>query len=388
MSAFQPEKPGSPAPPAGPRADMGTDMTNASRGPRFGPEDLQDPERAQQALLHWDALDARLLAVLERHPHHGPKLATLRAAEAWLSEQAEPRTPPGSCPSADELYDYGRGPGFRQLDPARRTTLEAHVRSCEDCQELVLTLAAPPPLPLEFDDAPLRALSDELPPLTVEIPSVTVRPGPQARPRSLRPLRQWLPMAAAAGFLLLAGGWFALRQDGAALTGPRPDPLLRGRSSEVLWFPRGALLASDSLLHTGWPALAPQALFELAPQAGAEEYKVELFHAGGDAFTRGGRIWSASSTQPTLELPLGLEPGRYTYEAWVVVRGLEQPLGARDFSVVRDAGLEQELASLGRLEDVLRLLDQRGYVSDARALAHRLPEGELRSAWLSPIPGR
>ena len=70
-----------------------------------------DDPLALEILAHWDELTPSGLERLERQPVLGPRLARLRRAERWLVE----RTADPTCPDADELYDYGRGPGYRPL---------------------------------------------------------------------------------------------------------------------------------------------------------------------------------------------------------------------------------------------------------------------------------
>lgn len=448
MNEFRREKPRAGAPERARPADSEPDMTNAPRGPSLGPEELHDTERVHAALARWDELDTELLATLERHPQHGPKLAVLRAADRWLERQITVSTPRphglplpvgagaagsgarnGPCPSADELYDLGRGPGYRPVEARRRAELEGHVQTCSDCEELVRSLAAPPPVPLDFElpeqatlpgsyraslltsprtgettPAPSAPRAPEHAAATAETPIVSIRPAPRAAPSSSRrwatfgeatfsATRRWAPLAAAAGLALCAGLWFVSREDTALGAGPRPGPLLRGHGVAQLYYPRERVLAAESVLHRGWPSLANFASFELAPQPDADGYRVEVFRAGSDAFTRGESVWSATSPSPILTLTRALAPGHYTWEAWTTANGIENRLGTRDFEVVSDAALDAELAriterGLAGLARALVLLDARGFTSDARTLAHTLPEGELRERWLAPVPGR
>lgn len=443
MNEYRREKPRSDAPESARRADSEADMTTAPRGPLRGPEDLHDTERVHAALARWDELDSELLALLERHPQHGPKLAVLRAADRWLERQitiaaprlhglplpahageAGSRVAGGPCPSADELYDLGRGPGYRPVDARRRAELESHVQACSDCEDLVRSLAAPPPVPLDFElpeldtlpethrasfltspgaaeraTAPSAPRAPEHAAAAAETPIVSIRPAPREAPSPSRrwatfsAARRWAPLAAAASVVVCAGLWFATRTDTALGAGPRPGPLLRGHGAIQLFYPRERVLDAGSVLHRGWPSLANFASFELAPQPEAEGYRVEVFRAGADAFTRGERVWSATSSSPILTLTQALPPGRYTWEAWTTAHGIEGRLGTRDFEVVSDAGLEAELARITErgtagLARALAVLDAHGFASDARTLARTLPAGELRERWLAPSPGR
>lgn len=401
----------SPSEPA--RADARADMTTAPHGPRFGPADLQDPERALEVLAHWDELDPELLRAIETDPRHARSLATLRAAEDWLHRSRERRAGvlPGSgrlqgafeelCPDADELYDFGGGPGAASLHAARRASIEAHVRSCAACLELVGTLASPPPVPweaapLEPAPAPVRSAAAEG--LARAFAPATPAARPPAHPAHpahravARP--RWTALAAAAGLLLAAGLWLAQSGSGTH-AGPAQGPVLRGRSDERLLAPRGRVLPAASALRAAFPALGEGTAFELAPIAGARRYEVELFRATSDAFARGERVAKGASTEPLVTVPTALAPGRYTWEAWADVDGVLTALGTRDFEVADDPEVERELQALlpataddERTERALRLLDARGYASDARRLARTLPAGELRERWLAPVPGR
>lgn len=410
MSDERREKREAQAPFARSRADERADMTTTPRGPRFGLEDLNDPGRSLEALAHWDELEPELLSALEAHPRHGPRLATLRDAERWLLEQAPARTSHrafGACPSSEDLYDFGRGPGYAQLDPHRRLRIEEHVQACEACQELVTTLSAPPPLPLDISPleqlpAPERLFSERSP----AIPSVHVQPARQAAQGDLpghlstaprgRVLRgSWLRFAAAASVLIVGGVLVFEALRSKAPLGPTQDPLLRGRSAEALIQPRGRVLGADSAARELWPALGSAFTFEVAPVRDAEVYTVELWRAGADPFERGEKLARGESAEPIVTLAAALVPGRYTWEAWVRVNGIESQLGTRDFEVAADPAIDEQLRALDgvvdptqKLERALQLLDRAGYRADARNLARTLPAGALRDLWLAPVPAR
>jgi hypothetical protein len=147
------KKPPEGEPIPGPPSDSGATMKAAPNGSDSDPrrlsiEDLSDPHRAEEALTHWDELDPALLTAIASHPQHGPRLAMLRRADRWLERKARAMRPAGACPSSEELYDFGRGPGFGPLESARRAEIERHLRSCRDCENLVETLAALPPVPI------------------------------------------------------------------------------------------------------------------------------------------------------------------------------------------------------------------------------------------------
>lgn len=424
------------------RADSKPDMTTAPQGPRFGFDDLDHPERSLEALAHWDELEPDLLKALESDPQHGPRLETLRAAERWLldgglrSDAISSRTLASSrlqpllapCPSSEDLYDFGRGPGYAQLDARRRAEIEAHVQACDECQGLVTTLSAPPPVPLDFDPLDVeRSPERPAPERIAAIPSVHVHPARQAVPgglpgllshreaprleeiagetaaplrsladeRARRTARPWMRFAAAASVLLVAGAALVAYVERDTGRGPLAGPLLRGRSLENLVAPRGRVLAASAGLAEQFPALARGTSFELAPTPNAENYRVELLRAGADPFTRGERLGEAAGSTPLVTLDGTLAPGRYTWDAWSTVNGIEQHLGTRDFEVVDAPSVAEGLAALGAVQDegertlrALELLDRAGFAADARALARTLPAGELRERWLAPVPAR
>src|SRR5258705_4995073 len=164
------KKPSEGAPARGNPSDSGAPMKSAPNGSDFDPrrlsiEDLGDPKRVAEALTHWDELEPALLTAIETHRQHGPGVALLRRADRWLETQGASLRPATGCPSSDELYDFGRGPGFGPLASSRRAELERHLRTCTDCEKLVETLAAPPPVPLELPGRgpvpmPVRAGAD------------------------------------------------------------------------------------------------------------------------------------------------------------------------------------------------------------------------------------
>lgn len=409
MTAPREEKRPEAAPFARARTDAPADMRTAPNGSRFGPEDCSDADRALEALARWDELDRDTLAALERHPVHGHRLERLRAAERWLEDQARAARATSTtepCPSADELYDFARGPGYVPVDADRRRALDHHVHRCLDCEQLVQSLSAPPPLPLDLSEltetsartpepAPVASTSETIAERASAIPPASIYSDVLGPRTATRGPRRWVPLAAAAAVLVVAGTWVLRSASESRGAGPRPDPLLRGRSAERLLFPRERVLAPSSTLHELFPALGDADVFEVAAQPDAQSYRVELSRHDGGAFAKGAQIASASSLEPRVTLAQPLAAGNYTWSAWVTSRGLEEPLGARDFEVVELSEVEAELAPLAHESDALRrteraleILDRHGLRSDARALARTLPAGELRERWLAPIPGR
>jgi hypothetical protein len=199
-------------------------------------------------------------------------------------------------------------------------------------------------------------------------------------------------LAAAAGLVLALTLWRAWSDPGTQAGGPAvasaprfpQPPLLRGDLGGPLLHPRVAVLA----LGTG--ELVHPVVFELEPQEDASSYRVHLTRRDDD---RAVLLLQGETEQLTADVDR-LEPGGYTWEAWAVVRGLDVPLGRRDFEVRHDAealSLLDEIAALPdpeRSERALALLVERGFLSDARALARTLPASPQREAFLDHVPGR
>ncbi len=395
MTPDTPKKPDQGHPEDGIRADEGPAMKSSSIGPRLLPTDLRDPNAAHDALLHWDVQDEQILRLLADHPEHRGRLEGLQRADAWLrqrAQQAIQRRPeggtPGSgpdllvCPSADELYDFGGGPGANALPAPRRQAIDAHLAVCLPCDQLILTLAASPPSPL-LAGAP-SAAETELEPVEPRRTPAPIRRMPR---RGLLTL-----VAAAAGLVLAVGVW---RSWSTTTHAAWPEaPLLRGATGEALLYPRGKVLARTPDLADAVPALAEGLTFEVEPQAGATGYRFELARHGGGAFDPigSGEAWESSS--PT-SLRAGVPAaGHYTWKALASTRGLEIELGSRDFEAVADAELLRELSGILRGSEpdaairAVRFLHERGFVADARALARGLPATPGRDAYLGRAPGR
>jgi hypothetical protein len=354
------------------------------RGSQAG--ECRRPDLAR-LLVHEGDLPPADEAALRRHagecPQCGPRFALLEEALAWLASRS--LGTPADCPPAEELYDFGRGPGARPLPAGRELVLRAHVEACTECAGLVSTLAARPPVPLWLE-----------PPAAV---SAAAEPGHRAeRPRPR--LWAWVPLAAAA-LVLVTLGFFWNRifagspptELASAVEYPAP-PLLRGEEAGALCFPRGRVLAGAEA------GLWHAARFELAPREGATRYRVLLLRAEGGAFDPGTPQCLLAAAAPVLTFadqepgsaPVTLQPGRYTYEAWAVVDGLDVPLGRRDFEVVREPDAERALAAppadaRGR-SALLAMLHQRGLLVDARAFALSLPPSPARDEYLARPPAR
>jgi hypothetical protein len=336
-------------------------------------------------LVDWDELDPPRRRELFEHAQAcaccGPRLDLLTRAETWLEQAASPTT--GVCPSSEDLYDFGRGPGARRLSEAERVSLKSHVAGCAECSQFVETLASRPPAPLIGDEV---AIEDE-------------RERELSIARHKRRSLAWIPLTAAAAIAAIfvwrgnpGNRPQAADTEQASLRIRYPvDPLLRGDSRDALLFPRDRVLCGESGLYS-------QLVFELAPQERASSYRVIVERHDGSAFASGEVIATLSSPAPVVapaaDVVAKMTPGHYTWEAWSVVDGLDVHLGRRDFEVALDQDLIDQIAARdsapepARSESLLHLLHDAGFVGDARAYARTLPATPERDAYLARLPGR
>jgi hypothetical protein len=423
------KKPTEGAPVPGTPSDSDATMKAAPNGSDFDPrrlsiEDLDDPKQVAEALTHWDELEPALLTAIETHPQHGPRLAMLRRADHWLETKGAGLRAPMPCPSAEELYDFGRGPGFGPIVSARRAELERHLRTCAECEKLVETLAAPPPVPLELPARgplrmPARAASEHAgansrdgtqgPPASIPdaLPTDFGEAQPFARAdhsqpfagtaskRRLRALPRLAPIAVAASLIIGLGLWIAFSPSDTDAVGFPHAPLLRGSAGGPLFFPRDRVLHVTPAVRAAFPALDGRVVFEIEPQAEATNYRVDLARHAGDAFAADeASLMKLSGAASTIPATAEITPGQYTWTARAVVRGLDQDLGQRDFALVDDADVSGQLAALasraepGRSLTAIKLLHERGYFGEARAIARAMPASPERDAYLSQVPGR
>ncbi len=442
---FDPEKKRPAAPLARKIADehMPMDPRRQSQEPPVGPE-----ERMLDELSRWDELSPGRLAELEVDPAHGPRLELLRRVETILEIAIGAQ---GGCPEPEELYDYGRGPGYEPLEPDRRRSIELHLDRCSECAGQVRSLAASPPLPLDVTPpadlrpghrptqvpvrAPLPGIAhDEEDPAGpfATFPIAETHRGRKARaaaPRSEDPfaesqaphwaaagerdarradlgphwsgdrarrrsrpagLRTLVAMGAAAGLLVLLwpeGPLPAAEPLGGALPSSQ---VLRGDAGGPLYFPRGKVLSPPLGLGAGASRIeyAEQPLFEIEAVERASLYRVTVRRHDGGVFAEGRQIQHLESSDgPALRAERPLGPGFYTWEAWAIVDGLDQHLGERDFEIVQDDALCREIEGLDD-KAAIRGLHEAGFLTDARALARRLPPSDERDAYLRALPGR
>ena len=422
-----------------PRSRAGSDSPPVMKGDKpiraSGPPWPRDPKGSREygegdsrctnprlatLLARYDDLDPAARAGLERHvvtcAECGPRWKFLVAADHWLAS-GEGRSG-GRCPDAEELFDYGGGPGHRPVAAGRRAEIEAHLALCASCLEATHTLVTLAPVPWSIAPlstagtaavgdpsgagAPGGAIERVVPPLAGS------RTG--APPAPVRNWRQhaWLPVAAAAAAALLfflpnpvltgpSAAQVASANEGAeSLPFAYPSAqVLRGNEESALWFPRGPVLAGTVLARNHGSEWIHALTFELEPQMDAESYRVRLFRHGGGAFDEGKFVAEFEAVGANLNAGhLTLDPGHYTWEARMTVRGLERPLGERDFEVVIDESLGEKWTALEALSEPERgirrvmLLHANGYVGDARAFARTLPADDARDTYLAHTPGR
>lgn len=372
----RPEKPRKAPPPPTPRPDWRVALDALGSG---GSSPMQPPDdtAVKELLIRWDELPQEDLDVLVCHPVLGPRLARLREAEAWLVGQSQQAD---ACPDAQELYDYGRGPGYAALTTTQRREIDRRLALCSlggrcECEALIQSLVASAPTPLEFEGL---EVPDVLPPLELPALEPTEKPGLPRRVGA-----RWMPLAAAAAVLVLSTLVFRNRQIGAGEGLPQA-PILRSEAEQALLFPRGPVLARKRG-RGGVFADAP--LFELAEVAGATRYSLVLHRHTGGAFSAGTEVARLEGEAPLLRSQESLKPGHYTWEAWADVDGLLRHLGERDFRVTEDEALWIDLNRLEPMGRVRHLHDS-GYLTDARHEARALPPSPARDAYLEVRPGR
>ena len=353
------------------------------------PSDCRRPDLSGR-IVRFDELRPADRDELARHasacPVCGPRLAIVERTHGWLVAQSGALE---ACPNADELFDFGQGPGADTLAPERRMAIDEHVDRCPECKGFVATLARKPPVPLDLGE-PLPAEQNG----TASAPAaemLALRPSalegsgvhsPRSRPKQAL----W---AAAAAAVIGLGLWAGLAPEGAwageALGYPALEPFRSATASQLV-FPRGRV-AFDA--RTAAPHF--ELTFELMPHAEADSYYIELHRHSGGAFDPGERIGGLESDEPlTSAAALGaLAPGHYTWSAWARVGELELPMGERDFELRADAQLDAHWSETAEVDEPQRsfqrlhwLVDQ-GFATDARQLARSLPASRERDEFLA-----
>lgn len=340
------------------------------------PLESATPDQLTEALLHWDELEDSELVQLASHEETAGKLGALRTVEAWMREigeraDAEAPTPdPAHCPPAEELYDFGRGPGFGLLDEEREARIADHVAACSSCSEILTSLQTPPPLPLDLPVAAPKPLEN------LEEPA---RPLPSSH--------TWRPFLVAASLAGIALVPFYFGTRGATVRDLPVAENFRGpESGEGLLFPRGRVVAASTAEAD---ALVAKPTFEVKAVANAQEYRLDVFEYDGGAFDGGARLHSLRSSSPLIECG-PLQAGYFTWKAWALVDGLERPLGDREFQVVEAPELAERLRELGDqpsesdLVELIIDLVAADFEADARDVARRLPDSPEKKRFLSP----
>jgi hypothetical protein len=330
-----------------------------------------------ERLLRYDELDDEELAVLEADPAARVELHRLQLAEAWLTEPFQEKdvepTQECSCPSADDLFDYGQKIEPTGLNIARQVEVAEHLKVCPDCEALVSKLAERPPSPLIVVDSPL--------------PDPVPTPAP--RPRSSRAIRlargprpshrsglRHVPFLVAASLLavLVVSGWPSSVLGKDPMSFPSPA-VMRGNTSQRLVSPKDLVLARSRDLP-GLPRLS-DVVFEVRPEHGDARYDVYVYQGHSSALESADKrlvLYHITSSEPTLQLAGPLPTGRYSWEAWSVrdLDGTPRRLGEANFNVVLNPGLERAILHKGGNVAAVRELHENNFVADARALAREL----------------
>ena len=331
-----------------------------------------------ERLLRFDELSADELTELEMDPAAKDHLHRLQLAEAWLTEpfSIEEGHDECSCPSPEELFDYGQSMTAMQLSNRQKVELSDHIESCDECSSLIATLAERPPSPLIVVDSPAPQAEEERAP----------------RPRSTRdhlarrpvPLEsasaRYVPLLVAASLLavLLVSGWPKSVLGKGPSSFPSPS-IMRGSSALPLISPRNLVLARTT------DSSATQALkglhFETRPYPGAESYEFEIFEGTGSALeNERDRVKKGllKSSTPEITYTESLAVGRYSWKATAVLAtGGKRELGELDFRVIEDENLEGELKRLGTSVEAVERLHWGHYHADARMMTRALREQEL-----------
>lgn len=348
------------------------------------------------------------------------RLSLVQQAQRWLHDQVSSNrahlhssTP---CPAAEDLYDFGRGPGAQTLAPGLDGRIQAHLVECAACRDLVATLVGRPPLPLILRSASVaRPAAESGAGGNEPVDGFDAPPAARRAPRKIQAARPVWTFAAAAGLALavfaawkwqgptLGAGRAGQGQDtiasapggpGAEIRFPTP-PTLRGDSAPNLHYPFGNVLAA------GERGTFRPLRFEFRAQADAAHYDVSLARVLG-GFGRTEPVAELTGVQPGVELASDaaarLEPGTYVWSVVAIdARGQRRVVEEKRFFDLIDSAAAREHAraltpptSDAAATAALEWLWQSGYHSDARSFAGDLPEGAARNAFLlaTAIPGR
>jgi len=330
-----------------------------------------------ERLLRHDELDEEELALLEANPAARVELHRLQLAEAWLTEPFQASAPDaaeeGSCPSAEDLFDYGQKIEPTGLNIARQVEVAEHLKSCAECEALVSKLAERPPSPLIVVDSPLPDPVPQPSPRPRSSRAMRLARGPRPTPRS--GLRH-VPFLVAASLLavLMLSGWpsSVLGKDPMGFPSPA---VMRGNTSQRLVSPKDLVLSRSRDLP-GLPRLS-DIVFEVRPEHGDARYDVYVYQGHSSALESAEErmvLYHFTSSEPTLRLAGPLPTGRYSWEAWSVreLDGTPRRLGEANFNVVHNPGLERAILHKGGNVSAVRELHENNFIADARALARDL----------------
>lgn len=331
-----------------------------------------------ERLLRFDELSEGELTELEMDPSALDHLHRLQLAEAWLTEpfSLDEENDEDSCPSAEELFDYGQNTIPMQLSNRHKVELSEHIEGCDECSALVATLAERPPSPLIVVDSPISQTEREPAPR----PRST-RPRLAQRPSTLEPSAvRHVPFLVAASLLavLVVSGWPKSVLGKSPSSFPSPS-IMRGQGALSLISPRNLVLARTQELSL--ESRLNGLRFETRPYLGAVGYEFEIYERSGpalqDSHQRESRYRKVQSS-PDLFLATPLPVGRYSWTALATLESGERvELGELDFRVIKDENLEDELRRLGSSVEAVGRLDWGHYHADARMLTRALRDQGL-----------
>ena len=331
-----------------------------------------------ERLLRFDELSKDELSELEGDPSALDHLHRLQLAEAWLTEpfSLDEDIDESSCPSAEDLFDYGQNMASLQLSNRQKVNLAEHIESCDECSALVATLTERPPSPLIVVDSPTPHARQEPTPRPRSTQSRLAK-----RPSVLEPSgARHVPFLVAASLLavLVVSGWPKSVLGKSSSSFPSPS-IMRGQGALPLISPRNLVLArtQDSSLEPQLNGLH----FETRPYLGAASYEFEIFEGSGPALQDSNQresLYRKVQSTPEIFLATPLSVGRYSWSALAVLESGERvPLGELDFRVIKDEHLEDELRRLGPSVEAVRRLDWGHYHADARMLTRALRDQGL-----------
>ncbi len=336
-----------------------------------------------ERLLRFDELSEDELTELGMDPSALDHLHRLQLAEAWLTEpfSLDEDLDANSCPSAEELFDYGQNTVSTQLSNRHKVELSGHIESCDECSALVATLTERPPSPLIVVDSPAPQAKQEPTPRPRSTRTRSAKPRLARRPNPLeRSGARHVPLLVAASLLavLVVSGWPKSVLGKSPSSFPSPS-IMRGQGAMPLISPRNLVLARTQELS---PESQLNGLhFETRPYLGAVGYEFEIYERSGAALQdnsqRESRYKKVQST-PDLFLATPLPVGRYSWTALAMLESGERiELGELDFRVIKDEYLEDELRRLGSSVEAVSRLDWGHYHADARMLTRALRDQGL-----------